>query len=147
VTDGTADFHADRALPQFNEPGASLLPWRQSVHKVTVQTVDLARYIIQHVGRRRVDPEKPTKVVVKLDIEGLEHELFPALIVTGAVCNHVDSITRRTGGAAWSTAGSRTRPSRASSTTSSRRTRSSAPLTLDHVDDETFDTSTSPLPE
>ena len=148
VTDGTADFYADRAPPEFNEPGASLLPWRQSVDKVTVQTVDLARYINQHVGRRRVDPEQPNKVVMKLDIEGLEHELFPALIVTGAVCNHVDSIFHEThgwGGVEYG--GVKDAVFQSFFYNFIKAHPQQCPLTLEYVDDETFDTSTFPLPE
>jgi hypothetical protein len=148
VTDGTADFYADQAPPEFNEPGASLLPWRQSEDKTTVTTMDLARYINQHVGRRRVDPAQPTKVVMKLDIEGFEHELFPALIVSGAVCNHVDSIFHETHGWGGVTYGAvkdevfqrffydfiKAHPQQCT-------------LTVEYVDDESYDTSTFALPE
>lgn len=147
VQDGTADFYADQAPPEYNEPGASLLPWRQSEDKTTVNTMDLAKYINEHVGRRRVDPTQPTKVVMKLDIEGMEHELFPALIVSGAVCNHVDSIFHETHGWGETTYGNvkdtafhnffyayiQEHPQQCR-------------LTMEYIDDETYDTSTFDLP-
>ena len=147
VTDGTANFYADLAPPEFNEPGASLLPWRQSEDKTTVTTMDLAKYINEHVGKRRVDPVQPTRVVMKMDIEGFEHELFPALVVSGAVCNHVDFIAHETHGWGGTTYGQvkdtdfvdffysyiKEHPQQCN-------------LSLLYLDDETYDTSTFELP-
>lgn len=147
VSDGTADFYADQAPPQYNEPGASLLPWRQSKNKTTVNTLDLAKYINEQVGKRRVDVAQPTRVVMKLDIEGLEHELFPALIVSGAVCNHVDSIFHETHG--WGGKIYGQVEDKAFVTFFYHYIKEhpqQCKLTMEYVDDETYDTSTFVLP-
>ena len=147
VSDGTANFYADQGPPEFNEPGASLLPWRQSEDKTTVSTMDLAKYINEHVGKRRVDVTQPTKVLMKMDIEGLEHELFPALIVSGAVCNHVHSIMHKTHGWGGKTYGE---VSDAAWVNFFYHYIKEHPqhcrLAMEYVDDETYDTSTFDLP-
>jgi hypothetical protein len=114
VEDGTADFYFDNdAAPEHHEWGASMIPWQNNMKrneeqnnpnaKTTVETIDLARYVLENVARRRVslankrpqgetlEPFSPPIVLMKMDIEGSEHQLLPHLIITGALCK-IDTI-------------------------------------------------------
>jgi len=50
-----------------------------------IRTVNTSRWILQNLPI--LDPE--ALIVVKLDVEGMEHEVIPELISSGAIC-HVD---------------------------------------------------------
>lgn len=54
----------------------------------TVDTVDLAKYILDHVAKRNfvTSPSLPGRVLAKFDIEGYEHTLLPNLFMTTAIC-------------------------------------------------------------
>lgn len=149
MQDGTAPFYPDpEAPPQFNEPGASLVQKQDGLEAEEADTMDLPRYINEHVGKRCVDPTRPTTVVMKLDIEGYEHELYPALIVSGAVCNHVDSIFDEMH--PWG----RVSYGGVEDTTFVKffydfieSHKQQCDLTVEYVDDESYDTSFFPLPD
>lgn len=60
--------------------------------KTTVRTIDLVKNVLEHVASRKlptgsIDETRGAEgVLLKLDIEGSEHELLPHLIITGALC-------------------------------------------------------------
>jgi len=61
----------------------------------TVEIVRLATWIRDEIEGRRIptttysDVLKEPKVVMKLDVEGLEFKVFPDLLTTGALCNNI----------------------------------------------------------
>jgi len=65
----------------------------QEGNTVDVATVRISDYINNVVGTRRLptDKESLPKVVIKLDVEGLELEIIPDLVMNGAL-KHVDLI-------------------------------------------------------
>ena len=68
--------------------GSSMI-WREkNSAATTVDTMDLAKYILDHVAKRRfaTSPSLPGRVLAKLDIEGYEHTLLPNLFMTTAIC-------------------------------------------------------------
>lgn len=114
MKNGTAEFYFDNdAAPEHHEWGASMIPWQKNMKsneeqntpnvKTTVKTIDLARYVLENVAQRRVfyaderpqgeilEPFPPPTVLMKLDIEGSEHQLLPHMIITGALCK-IDTI-------------------------------------------------------
>ena len=104
LQDGTAEFYFDTlASPDHHEWGASMLPWQPNMKqskeagtdgqsgKTTVRTIDLAKYVLEHVASRQLPAgtsmDRGTEgVLLKIDIEGSEHELIPHMIITGALC-------------------------------------------------------------
>ncbi|KAL7460291.1 hypothetical protein ACHAXS_000755 [Conticribra weissflogii] len=63
---------------------------------VTVPTIRLASWIIREIRDRQIPKttysgtrSKP-KVVMKMDIEGIEYRVFPDLLLTGALCDTID---------------------------------------------------------
>mmetsp|Transcript_17974 Transcript_17974/g.34938 ORF Transcript_17974/g.34938 Transcript_17974/m.34938 type:complete len:339 (-) Transcript_17974:39-1055(-) len=63
---------------------------------VTVPTIRLASWIIREIRDRKIPDVthsgtkiKP-KVVMKMDIEGIEYRVFPDLLLTGALCDTID---------------------------------------------------------
>jgi len=55
---------------------------RTAAAKATVHTMDLADYIVRYVAARHHDTGRNHQILMKLDIEGAEHELLPHLILT-----------------------------------------------------------------
>lgn len=106
LQDGTAEFYFDTlASPAQHEWGASMLAWQYDMAaskeagaddtngKTTVHTIDLAKYVLENVAPRRMSSGASADmgrasdgVLLKVDVEGSEHELFPHLIITGALC-------------------------------------------------------------
>lgn len=103
--DGTAEFYFDTlAKPENHEWGASMVAWQKDMKeskaagndstkgKTTVRTMDLAKYVLEHVASRHLPvrsldtTEAARGVLLKLDIEGSEHELIPHMIIAGAMC-------------------------------------------------------------
>ena len=60
-------------------------------HKVhNIRIIRIAEFINEIVGQRRIDVNKPSAVVMKLDVEGLEIEILADLIHSGAI-KHLDN--------------------------------------------------------
>ena len=99
-------------------------------------------------GEGGVEGEKPI-VVMKIDVEGLEHEMVPHLVLTGALCKlHTVFYEPHLWGRVTSEGGvedqafisffewfARTRDHKA------------CPVNFLNLDDETYDTSVKPLPQ
>lgn len=161
--DGEAKFYLDGEAPeQYRQPGSSLLPWAPTHETLTVETIDLARYLLEEVGRREYDRSgggegrPPPAVLMKVDVESFEHQLLPHLIVTGGLCrtpvnlmmmeSHLGGEWRSSGGVDSMgfvhffdefVAGQR-RNGTASA--------DSCPVTIVEMDDEVYDTRSFPLP-
>ena len=103
--DGTAKFYFDTlAKAERHEWGASMIAWQKDMKeskdagsertngKTMVRTMDLAKYVLEHVAPRQLPVRSldtagaARGVLLKLDIEGSEHELIPHMIITGALC-------------------------------------------------------------
>lgn len=164
TVDGETDFYIDGEAPErYRMPGSSLVPWAPEHERVRVATVDLARYLLEEVATRRFDAggdgadRPPPAVLMKVDVEGFEHQLLPHLIVTGALCKtpvhqvflepHAWGDWRSSGGVdslqfidffSEFIAGQRANGTAAAS---------SCPVRILEIDDETYDTSSFPLPE
>ena len=98
LKNGEADFFFDTVAPaQRHQWGASLIPYHETMRddqgssdggkrtaaaKATVHTMDLADYIVRYVAARHHDTGRNHQILMKLDIEGAEHELLPHLILT-----------------------------------------------------------------
>jgi hypothetical protein len=162
LEDGEADFYLDSdAPPRYHQPGSTLVaPGEDNPNnkeKTRVRTVNLARYILEEVmgastgteeGEGGVEGEKPI-VVMKIDVEGLEHEMVPHLVLTGALCKlHTVFYEPHLWGRVTSEGGvedqafisffewfARTRDHKA------------CPVNFLNLDDETYDTSVKPLPQ
>jgi FkbM family methyltransferase len=102
---GQATFARDPgSAKDKHEWSASLATWNQP--SITVQLVDLQNFILDVVVPVvRYEHEKTGRlppVVMKMDIEGAEYTLFPAMVVSGALCRidlifaewHRDSMRR-----------------------------------------------------
>jgi FkbM family methyltransferase len=60
---------------------------------VQVTVIDFIEFIERHIINRRIhSPNGKGKVIVKMDIEGEEYDLLPALISSGLLCGSVDVI-------------------------------------------------------
>ena len=59
------------------------------VHNIKI--IRIAEFINEIVGKRRLNQEKPSAVVMKLDVEGLEIEILADLIHSGAL-RHLDNV-------------------------------------------------------
>jgi len=59
------------------------------VKKVEVPILDLSRFVLEHIGRAAV---RPTRVLMKMDVEGSEFSVLPNMLATGSF-NHIDSMT------------------------------------------------------
>lgn len=95
---GTSRFYKDpQAAQDKHEWGASLAAWnaRSSESHITVQLVDLHNFILDFVvpliKAHELRTEKLPPVIMKLDVEGAEFVVLPALIIRGALC-HIDLI-------------------------------------------------------
>jgi hypothetical protein len=95
---GSTTFFTDPAAPKDkHEWGASLAPWNAAGKgaPITVQLVDLQNFVLDFVvphvraGRRKTGKKPP--IVMKMDIEGAEYVVIPAMMVSGALC-HIDLI-------------------------------------------------------
>lgn len=51
----------------------------------------IAKFINEIVGQRRLNGDKPSAVVMKLDVEGMEIEILTDLIHSGAL-RHLDNV-------------------------------------------------------
>ena len=63
----------------------------------TVSIVRLSSWIQNEIVGRVIPtikysevPSEHPKIIMKLDIEGLEFTVFPDLLTTGVLCNHID---------------------------------------------------------
>lgn len=84
---GKIDFWTDGDT-QHEEWGASVVfPTRRELQKPpqTVSALDLALFINTELA------PYAKKIVMKLDVEGAEHDLVPRLIMSGALC-HIDMV-------------------------------------------------------
>jgi len=95
---GNATFFNDQNAPKnVHEWGASLAPWNphNDTSSTMVQLVDLHNFILNYVVPIVRDVKQRTgkapPVMMKLDIEGAEFVVMPALMVSGALC-HVDLV-------------------------------------------------------
>ena len=89
--EGTADFECW---------GASVVPEARGPHglsqSVMIPSVNFSQFVLDEIAGRKIPPEdiaagiKP-RVLMKLDIEGSEYEVLPALMESGALC-HIDTI-------------------------------------------------------
>lgn len=70
--------------PRPNRSRAEVGDGRQL--RTTVRSIDLARFLVEHVHARRIPFGATSTVVVKLDVEGHEYVLLPHLIASGALC-------------------------------------------------------------
>ena len=81
-TEGTAGFEA----PVQNEyqPAAKIT---SSINATQVPTINISNFIITQILSRHVPhEEQPHFVIAKMDIEGMEFEVIPMMIRTGAAC-------------------------------------------------------------
>jgi FkbM family methyltransferase len=96
---GTSTFYKDPLAPAaVHEWGASLAAWNSKNNdtaKITVQLVDLHNFVLNVVvpivEREQQRTGRKPPVIMKMDIEGAEYVVFPALILRAALC-HVDLI-------------------------------------------------------
>ncbi len=145
ITDGEADLTLDQEAPEeFHQPGSSLVPVESydGFAKERVKTIDLARYINEEVlGGGEED--RPV-VVMKLDLEGYEHTMMPHLLATNALCKlHTVFYEEHGWGFLQDAQGNN-----ASFFTDFAKEHDPklCPVKLLDKDDETYDTSTLPLP-
>ena len=91
--DGNITFHTDgEALPMMHQWGASL-EFSPVIHthgtNVTVQAIDFNKFFLKifHFWTlsNNYSPKK-SKIMVKVDVEGSEHELLPHLLAGGSLC-------------------------------------------------------------
>lgn len=90
---GSMSFYTDARSPQDkHEWAASLAAWHrnESGPTITVQLVDLQNFmmdfVIPLVTAQRARSGKRVPIVMKMDIEGAEFSVLPAMIVSGALC-------------------------------------------------------------
>jgi FkbM family methyltransferase len=92
---GNMTFYKDPSAPsRVHEWGASLAAWnpKNNGSSATVQLVDLHNFILDFVVPvARRDKRKMPPIIMKMDIEGAEYAVLPALIIRGALC-HIDLI-------------------------------------------------------
>ena len=86
-------YHQDHGTN--NEWGFGLYPrkGRENV-PLNVNIIRLSSWLTEHI-ENRVIPQKGDKlrapnVIMKYDVEGMEFDLFPDLLATGALCRNVD---------------------------------------------------------
>jgi FkbM family methyltransferase len=88
-TDGSNNEWGFSAVPVPNRPGLA----------EEVPIIRLADFIRQHVQGRKLPattyggPYEKPKVLMKMDIEGMEYAVIPDLVASGALCETVDCIT------------------------------------------------------
>lgn len=91
---GNTTFFMDPDAPQDKHEWAASLATRSN-KSITVQLVDLHNFILEVVVPiARLDHANTGKlppIIMKMDIEGAEYVVFPAMIVSGALC-HLDHI-------------------------------------------------------
>ena len=109
VSDQAQQIHFyPRNDKHFSEWGFSAIKVEQGMNgladsgPVTVPVIALAQWIQQHVqGRQLPDvvygnynttTTKQPKVLIKMDIEGMEYRVIPDLLVSGVFCNAIDAI-------------------------------------------------------
>jgi hypothetical protein len=93
---GNTTFFTDPQAPkQVHQWGASLAPWNAGNNRasVTVQLVDLHNFVLNVVVPivkvERLKTGRAPPIIMKMDIEGAEFVVLPAMIVSGALC-HLD---------------------------------------------------------
>lgn len=91
---GNTTFFTDSVSPKDkHEWAASLVPLRHTNGSITVQLVDLQNFIMNFVvptvQAQKQKTGKAPPIVMKLDVEGAEFMVLPAMIVNGALC-HID---------------------------------------------------------
>ena len=159
LEDGKANFYLDSdAPPQYHQPGSTLVPPGKDnpnkKEKTRVRTVDLARYILEEVvgvrGATEEEGEEKEKpiVVMKLDVEGSEHEIVPHLVMTGALCKvHTVFYEAHLWGRVTSEEGVEDAAFISFFEWFAReRDHKACPVNFLDLDDETYDTSVKPLP-
>ena len=92
IDGNTTLYNDDRNLPILHEWGASL-EFNPRVHRreanVTVHGVDFNKFFLKvYDAWTQTNTYSPTKskVMVKVDVEGSEHELLPHLLTGGSLC-------------------------------------------------------------
>ena len=99
-TNGTlAFYHVDKKGAN-SEWGFTASPnAKQHGPAEVVPIIRLADFIRQHIQGRKLPaaiyggPYEKPKVLMKMDIEGMEYAVLPDLVVSGALCETVDCIT------------------------------------------------------
>ena len=97
--DGNFTFFHDHLVKEYSETGFSALAsktlYGHDATKKNVPIIRLASWIRKEIeGRQLPKPHSDVmasepKVIMKLDIEGLEFTVFPDLLTTGALCNNI----------------------------------------------------------
>lgn len=154
LEDGKANFYLDSQAPvQYHQPGSTLVPPKGGgidMDGVRVSTMDLARYILEEVTAPHKAFGKAVSpiIVMKIDVEGYEHQLVPHLVITGALCKvHTVFYESHLWGTVTSERGVGDEPFIAFFEWFARdMDRSACPVNFIELDDETYDTSRRPLP-
>ena len=96
--DGNLTFYQSHLVNSTTENGFSALTsktlYGTDASGRTVQILRLASWIQNEIEDRRIPMQYPKqihepKVVMKLDVEGLEFKVFPDLLTTGALCKNI----------------------------------------------------------
>jgi hypothetical protein len=95
TTNGKATFHMDHGSP--SEWGASLSQgaWQRhdsdTTNEATVDLLDVAGFVAEVVRSVAADIRHATgarlPIAMKLDVEGEEYAILPAMVVTGTLCD------------------------------------------------------------
>jgi FkbM family methyltransferase len=97
---GALSFYHYDTKGLHNEWGFSAVPDpNRPARAEVVPIVRLADFIRQHIQGRKLPatiyggPYEKPKVLMKMDIEGMEYAVIPDLVASGALCETVDCIT------------------------------------------------------
>lgn len=93
----TKTFYALPNDTEHNDWGFSALPRNGFTKKFTVNTIDISKFILNKVVKRKIPPplhleDPPPTVIMKMDIEGYEYVVLPMMLATKAICD-VDVLT------------------------------------------------------
>jgi FkbM family methyltransferase len=102
-SNGAMTFYHVDPNGEHNEWGFTAVPPNLKVKNLpspppqVVPTIRLAEFILQHVEGRTMPATvhgvyKKPKVLIKLDVEGMEFVILPDLVASGALCQTVDCI-------------------------------------------------------
>ena len=81
MVDGqNVSFYTDNDDFRFNS-GSSLVRWSPTMKRVFVNSLGLAEFV-----KNLLHVYQPEAVLMKMDIEGTEFELFPYMYTSGALC-------------------------------------------------------------
>ena len=104
---GVSDTNGTLAFYHVDQDGSNSEEWGFTAVKnpktpggaEMVPIIRLADFIRQHVQGRKLPatiyggPYEKPKVLMKMDVEGMEYAVLPDLVTSGAVCETVDCIT------------------------------------------------------